>query len=140
MSSSLSALPSGAFYDPGYDHRVEIIHQRDAGAHRRLESLDVALYDKDGALLATPAVDPGLEILDLGALVRGATDTRERVMVVLDARYDEPIFPYRPHHYAYFHRAGSTAAPLYYAVNPTPGAGPNTTAPTNTTNSNTNLF
>ena len=110
MSSSLSALLSGTFYENGYDHRVEIIHQRDAGAHRRLESLDVALYDKDGALLATPAVDPGLEILDLGALVRGATDTRERVMVVLDARYDEAIFPYRPHHYAYFHRAACSAA------------------------------
>ncbi len=140
MSSSLSALLSGTFYENGYDHRVEIIHQRDAGAHRRLESLDVALYDKDGALLATPAVDPGLEILDLGALVRGATDTRERVMVVLDARYDEAIFPYRPHHYAYFHRAGSTAAPLYYAVNATLGGVPDRVGATNINNFETYVF
>jgi hypothetical protein len=140
MSSNLSALLSGTFYEPGYDHRVEIIHQRDAGAHRRLESLDVALYDQDGALLATPAVDPGLEILDLGALVRGATDTRERVMVVLDARYDEAIFPYRPHHYAYFHRAGSTAAPLYYAVNATLGGVPDRVGATNINNFETYVF
>ena len=58
-----------------------------------------------GALLATPKVDPAQDILDLGALVADATRASGRVMVVLDARYDEAIFPYRPHHYAYLHRA-----------------------------------
>ena len=134
MSSSLSALLSATFYESGYDHRVEIIHQRDAGALRRLVSLDVTLYDKDGALLATPTVDPRQEILDLGVLVRDPTSTQERVMVVLDARYDEAIFPYRPHHYAYFHRRGSTAAPLYYAVNAVLGGVPDRVGATNINN------
>ena len=140
MSSSLSALLSATFYESGYDHRVEIIHQRDAGALRRLVSLDVTLYDKDGALLATPTVDPRQEILDLGVLVRDATSTQERVMVVLDARYDEKIFPYRPHHYAYFHRRGSTAAPLYYAVNAVLGGVPDRVGATNINNFETYVF
>jgi hypothetical protein len=140
MSSSLSALLSATFYESGYDHRVEIIHQRDAGALRRLVSLDVTLYDKDGALLATPTVDPRQEILDLGVLVRDATSTQERVMVVLDARYDEAIFPYRPHHYAYFHRRGSTAAPLYYAVNAVLGGVPDRVGATNINNFETYVF
>ena len=140
MSSSLSALLSATFYESGYDHRVEIIHQRDAGALRRLVSLDVTLYDKDGALLATPTVDPRQEILDLGVLVRDATSTQERVMVVLDARYDEAIFPYRPHHYAYFHRGGSTAAPLYYAVNAVLGGVPDRVGATNINNFETYVF
>ncbi len=140
MSNSLSALLSATFYEPGYDHRVEIIHQRDAGARRRLASLDVTLYDKDGGLLATPAVDPRQEILDLRALVHDATSTQERVMVVLDVRYDEAIFPYRPHHYAYFHRAGSTTAPLYYAVNAALGGVPDRVGATNINNFETYVF
>ena len=140
MSNSLSALMSATFYERGYDHHVEIIHQRDAEARRRLESLEVTLYDDAGALLATPKVDPALDILDLGALVTGATGARERVMVVLDARYDEAIFPYRPHHYAYLHRAGSTAPPLYYAINAVLGGVPDRVGATNINNFETYLF
>ena len=61
-------------------------------------------------------------------------------MVVLDARYDEAIFPYRPHHYAYFHRAGSTAAPLYYAVNAALGGVPDRVGATNINNFETYVF
>ena len=82
MSNSLSALMSATFYERGYDHHVEIIHQRDAEARRRLESLEVTLYDGAGALLATPKVDPAQDILDLGALVADATRASERVMPI----------------------------------------------------------
>jgi len=140
MSSKLSALMSATFYERGYDHHVEIIHQRDAEARRRLESLEVALYASDGSLLATPKVDPARDILDLGALVGDATSTAERVMVVLDARYDEAIFPYRPHHYAYLHRAGSTAPPLYYAINAVLGGVPDRVGATNINNFETYVF
>ena len=61
-------------------------------------------------------------------------------MVVLDARYDEKIFPYRPHHYAYFHRRGSTAAPLYYAVNAVLGGVPDRVGATNINNFETYVF
>src|SRR6266436_8588835 len=140
MSSNLSALMSATFYERGYEHHVEIIHQRDAEARRRLESLEVTLYDGAGAFLATPRVDPARDILDLRALVTDATRTTERVMVVLDARYDEAIFPYRPHHYAYLHRAGSTAPPLYYAVNAVLGGVPDRVGATNINNFETYVF
>ncbi len=140
MSNSLSALMSATFYERGYDHHVEIIHQRDAEARRRLESLEVTLYDGAGALLATPKVDPAQDILDLGGLVTAATRASERVMVVLDARYDEAIFPYRPHHYAYLHRAGSAAPPLYYAINAVLGGVPDRVGATNINNFETYLF
>jgi hypothetical protein len=100
----------------------------------------VTLYDGAGALLATPKVDPLQDILDLEALVTTATRVSERVMVVLDARYDEAIFPYRPHHYAYLHRAGSTAPPLYYAINAVLGGVPDRVGATNINNFETYLF
>jgi len=131
---------SATFYERGYDHHVEIIHQRDAEARRRLESLEVTLYDGAGTLLATPKVDPAQDILDLGALVGETTNTGERVMVVLDARYDEAIFPYRPHHYAYLHRVGSAAPPLYYAINAVLGGVPNRVGATNINNFETYVF
>ena len=140
MSNSLSALMSATFYERGYDHHIEVIHQRDAEARRRLESLEVTLYDGAGALIATPKVDPAQDILDLGGLVADATRASERVMVVLDARYDEAIFPYRPHHYAYLHRAGSTAPPLYYAINAVLGGVPDRVGATNINNFETYLF
>ena len=140
MSSSLSALLSATYYEPGYDHRVEIIHQRDPDARRRLHSLEVTLYGENGALRAAPPVDPAREVLDLGALVREATGARERVMVVFDARYDEAIFPYRPHHYAWFHRTGSTAPPLYYAVNAVLGGVPDRVGTTFLNNFETYVF
>ena len=43
--------------------------------------------------LATPTVDPAQDILDLRALVTDTTSTTGRIMVVLDARYDDAIFP-----------------------------------------------
>lgn len=124
MSSNLSGLMSATFDEARYHHLVELVHQRDTHARRRLASLDVALYDADGKTLDTVPVDPQQEILDLGALVRRLTDAPGRVMVGFDARYDERVFPYRPHHYAYFHRPGSPAPPLYYAVNAVLGGVP----------------
>ena len=117
MSSDLSALLSATFYEPGDAHRIELIHQRDRAAHRRLEYLDLALYDPEGKGLRAEPIDPRQEILDLGAFVGTVADAPPRVMVLLDARYDERIFPYRPHHYGFLHRQGSTAAALYYAAN-----------------------
>jgi hypothetical protein len=131
---------SATFYEAGYEHHVEIIHQRDGASQRRLHSLEVTLYDEGGALLGAPRVDPAQDVLDLGALVRDATSATERVMVVLDARYAESIFPYRPHHYAYLHRAGSPAAPLYYAINAVWGGVPDRVGATNINNFETYVF
>jgi hypothetical protein len=123
MSNS-SALCSATFVDPGYDHLVELVHQRDRAAHRRLESLELELYEPGGACLGRMAVDPRQETLDLAALVAARAPGVKRVMVAFDARYDNRVFPYRPHHYAYLRRRNSTDAPLYYAVNATLGGVP----------------
>lgn len=140
MSSSLSGLLSATFHERGYDHLVELIHQRDAPAHRRLHSLDVALYDTAGKLLAAPPVDPAREVLDLAALVDEIPGIPDRVMVTFDARYDERIFPYRPHHYGFLHRRGSTAPALYYAVNGVLGGVPDRIGATNINNFETYVF
>jgi hypothetical protein len=124
MSNNLSALLSATFYERGYDHFIELIHQRDAAAHRRLASLDVAVYDAEGKMLAAPPVDPHQDVLDLGALVGAIAGAPDRVMVTFDARYEERVFPYRPHHYGYLHRRGSTAPALYYAANAVLGGVP----------------
>jgi hypothetical protein len=116
----------GTFYEHGYDHRVD--HSpADAGAPAA-GVLEVTLYDEDGAL-ATPAVDPGLEV-STGRLVGKATSTQERVMVASTRGTTTPS-PVPPHHYAYFHRRGSTAAPLYYAVNAALGGVPDRIGATN---------
>lgn len=115
---------SATFYEPAYDHLVELVHQRDAAARRHLASLDIAAYAPDGTPLGALAGDPRQEILHLGRLLEGLGPAPGRVMVVFDARYDERIFPYRPHHYAYFHRSGSPTPPLYYAVNAVLGGVP----------------
>ena len=140
MSSSLSALLSATFYERGYDHLVELVHQRDASAYRRLHSLDVGVYDPGGKRLAAPPVDPRCEVLDLAALVEQIPGAPERVMVAFDARYDERIFPYRPHHYAYLHRRGSTAPALYYAVNAVLGGVPDRIGVTSINNFEMYLF
>jgi hypothetical protein len=44
MSSSLSALLSATFYEPGYEHLVELVHQRDPETRRRLLSLDLSAF------------------------------------------------------------------------------------------------
>jgi len=140
MSSSLSALLSATFAEQGYEHLVELIHQRDAAARRRLEALDVELYDARGARLAARSVDPKEEVLDLGALLGGLVPAGERALVLFDARYDERVFPYRPHHYAYLHRHASTDPPLYYAVNATLGGVPDRIGAQRLNNFETYLF
>jgi hypothetical protein len=124
MSSELAALMSATFHEAGSTHVVELVHQKDAAAHRHLAALRLDAYDAGGARRVSLELDPRQETLDLDALL-GATSRRVgRLLVVFDARYDPRIFPYRPHHYAYLHRPGSPAPPLYYAVNATLGGVP----------------
>jgi hypothetical protein len=124
MSNSLSALLSATFYEPGYEHLVELVHQRDPAGRRRLASLDLSVFDADGKLLHEHPVDTGVETLDLGALLAPIAGQHGRVMAVFDARYDDIAFPYRPHHYAYLHRKGSATPALYYAVSAALGGVP----------------
>ena len=140
MSSSLSALLSVTFSEADDDHVVELVHQRDASARRHLASLDVEIYAPDGRSLGRAPIDPRQEILDLGAMTRENLAAHPRVMVAFDARYDERIFPYRPHHYGYVHRRGSAAPPLYYAVNATLGGVPSRIGATGINNFETYLF
>jgi hypothetical protein len=100
------------------------VHQKDRQAHRRLHSLRLTAYDATGARHVDVEVDPAREILDLAGLLDGPGRDHGRLLAVFDARYDPRIFPYRPHHYAYLHRPGSVAPPLYYAVNATLGGVP----------------
>ncbi|MDP3766930.1 MAG: hypothetical protein Q8S13_02850, partial [Dehalococcoidia bacterium] len=116
MSNSLSALLSATFYEPGYEHLVELVHQRDPEARRRLVSLDLSAYGADGKLLLEHPVETRDETLDLGALLAHTARQHGRVMAVFDARYDEDAFPDRPHHYADLHRKSSATPALYYAV------------------------
>ncbi|HEV8473662.1 MAG TPA: hypothetical protein VGR82_12860 [Methylomirabilota bacterium] len=140
MSSRPSALLSATFWEPGYEHLVEPVHQRDAAAVRHLSSLDFGVYDEAGKELAALAQDPAREILDLDRVVREVAGADRRLMVLFDARYDERIFPYRPHHYAYLHRRGSTSPALYYAVNGVLGGVPNRIGAVGLNNFETYLF
>ena len=140
MSSSLSGLVSATFAEPGYEHLVELVHQRDASGRRRLEALAVELYDADGRELAARAVDPRDEVLDLGKLIGEVRHPGARALVQFDARYDPQAFPYRPHHYAYLHRIASGDPPLYYAVNATLGGVPDRIGAERLNNFETYLF
>ena len=140
MSSSLSALLSVTFHEAGDHHLIELVHQRDRAGRRRLASLDVGMYAPDGRPLGNVAIDPGQETLDLDGLAREHAGIHRRVMVVFDARYDERIFPYRPHHYGYLHRRGSASPPLYYAVNATLGGVPDRIGATRINNFETYIF
>jgi hypothetical protein len=140
MSSNISGLLSATFAEPGYEHLVELVHQRDAAGRRRLEALDVELYDANGRELAARAVDPRDEVLDLGTLIGEVLQPGERALVLFDARYDERVFPYRPHHYAYLHRMASGDPPLYYAVNATLGGVPDRIGAERLNNFETYLF
>lgn len=140
MSSSLSALLSVTFHEAGDDHLIELVHQRDPEARRRLASLDLGIYAPAGRLLGKVAVDPQQETLDLSRLADEHLAAHPRVMIAFDARYDERIFPYRPHHYGYLHRRGSPAPPLYYAVNATLGGVPDRIGATGINNFETYLF
>jgi len=124
MSSELAGLMSATFHEAGYAHLVEVVHQKDRAARRRLHSVRLAAYDAEGVCRRDVALDPAQEILDLAALLDGPAQRHGRLLVVFDARYDPQIFPYRPHHYAYVHRSDSSAPPLYYAVNATLGGVP----------------
>ena len=140
MSSSLSPLLSATFWEDGYDHLVEPVHQRDAHARRHLAALDVSVFDGAGKRLLDFAVDPRDEVVDLDALLAGPLAGRGRLLVLFDARYDARIFPYRPHHYGYLHRRGSPAPPLYYAVNSVLGGVPDRIGATGMNNFETYLF
>jgi hypothetical protein len=124
MSSDACALLSSTFVEVDYDHLIELVHQRDGAARRHLSALDVAVFRPDGTEIAAVEADPREEVLDLRALVEGSAAGPERVMVLLDARYEERRFPYRPHHYGFLHREGSDTPPLYYAVNAVLGGVP----------------
>jgi hypothetical protein len=124
MSSELAALMSATFHEAGTVHLVELVHQKDPGARRHLDSVRVDAFDAAGRRHVSATLDPRQEILDLDALLGEAGRAWGRLLVVFDARYDPRIFPYRPHHYAYLHRRDSTAPPLYYAINATLGGVP----------------
>src|SRR5262249_55011904 len=104
MSSDRAALLSATFWEPGYQHLIETVHQRDTLAHRNLDALQIAVHDPEGATLGEKTVDPRTEVVDLSALIVEIAGAVPRAMVTLDARYDERVFPYRPHHYALLHR------------------------------------
>lgn len=140
MSSSISGLLSATFGEAGYEHLIELVHQRDASGRRRLEALDVEIYDTDGRELAARAVDPRDEVLDLGKLIGEVLQPGARALVLFDARYDVRAFPYRPHHYAYLQRIASGDPPLYYAVNATLGGVPDRIGAERLNNFETYLF
>jgi len=140
MSSDRAALLSATFWEAGYQHLIETVHQRDALAHRHLDALQVAVYDPEGTTLGEKTIDPRKEVLDLSALVEEIAGAVPRAMVTLDARYDERVFPYRPHHYALLHRHGSETPPLYYAVNAVLGGVPDRIGATNINNFETYMF
>jgi hypothetical protein len=140
MSNSLCGLLSATFHEAGYDHLVELIHQRDAHERRRLASLDVAVYAHDGTGLHAGSLDPRTDAVDLAGLVAAIPGAPARVFVTFDARYDERVFPYRPHHYGYLHRRGGAGASLYYAVSAALGGVPDRIGATNINNFESYLF
>src|SRR5262245_44476227 len=140
MSSDRCALLSATFWEAGYEHLIETVHQRDVSARRHLDALEIAVHDPGGALLGQKSADPRREVLDLGALVAEIAEGVPRAMVTLEARYDERVFPYRPHHYAFLHRHGSATAPLYYAVNAVLGGVPDRIGATTINNFETYMF
>jgi hypothetical protein len=140
MSSDLDALMSATFHEGGYAHLVELVHQRDPAARRRLHSVRLSAYDADGCPRLDLALDPAQEILDLAALLDEPAHRHGRLLAVFDARYDPRIFPYRPHHYGYLHPQGSATPPLYYAINATLGGVPNRIGAVSLNNFETYLF
>jgi hypothetical protein len=140
MSSKLSGLLSATFVERGYEHLLELVHQRDGDGHRRLASVEAAVHAPDGRLLGASTLDPAQDVVDLGALTGALAAAGERLMVTLDTRYDDRIFPYRPHHYAYVHRRGSSSPPLYYAVNAALGGVPDRVGATRLNNFETYVF
>jgi hypothetical protein len=140
MSSELAGLMSATFHEAGYTHLVELVHQKDAAAHRHLAALRLDAYDRDGGRRVALELDPAQEILDLDALLADASRVHGRLLVVFDARYDPRIFPYRPHHYAYLQHRDAPGPPLYYAVNATLGGVPDRIGAVALNNFETYLF
>jgi hypothetical protein len=140
MSSKLCGLLSATFHEPGYTHHVELVHQRDPVARRRLAALRLSVYEPQGELLREIDLEPTLETLDLAGLLGDLEGLHPRLMVAFDARYDERVFPYRPHHYAYLHRRESTLPPLYYAVTAALGGVPDRIDNTRINNFETYIF
>ena len=140
MSSKLWGLLSATFHEPGYTHHVELVHQRDPVARRHLATLLLSVYEPRGTLLREIDLDPKQEVLDLAGLLQDLEGLHPRLMVAFDARYDERIFPYRPHHYAYLHRRDSARPPLYYAVNAALGGVPDRIDNTRINNFETYVF
>src|SRR5262245_16634985 len=140
MSSELSPLLSATFHEQDSSHLIELVHQRDNHARLHLASVDVSVYDAAGKLLGEIPLDTRDEIVDLARLLAGHGRAGERLMVIFDARYDERIFPYRPHHYALVHRRSSAAPPLYYAGNAVLGGVPDRIGATRINNFETYLF
>jgi hypothetical protein len=138
MSSSICGLLSATFAEPGYDHMIELIHQRDGAARRALRSLEAFAYAEDGTPRGGGPVPTHLDVVPLDAVAAPAAG--ERLMVLFDARYDARIFPYRPHHYGYLHRRGSPAPSLYYAVNAVLGGLPDRVENPKINNFETYLF
>jgi len=137
---TISGLLSATFHEPGYRHLVELVHQRDLQAHRHLATLEVAVYDAEGRQRSRAELDTRQGVVDLAELLEPNGSRRERLLVVFDARYEPTRFPYRPHHYAYLHRAGSHRPPLYYAVNATLGGVPDRVGTTRFNHFETYLF
>lgn len=135
-SEEACALRSVTFHEPGYDHVMELVHQRDPRARRALLSVEEEMRDRAGAVLAARPIDPSRELLDLTELDAAGGP----VMVTIEARYDPRTFPYRPHHYAFLHRRGPEAAPLYYAVNAVLGGQPARVGTTTVNNLENYLF
>ena len=140
MSSELAALMSATFHEVGHAHLVELVHQKDRAARRRLASLRLTAYDAEGGVHLDREVDPAEEILDVAALLDEPARRHGRLLVVFDARYDARVFPYRPHHYGYLHRTSSTTPPLYYAINATLGGVPDRIGAVALNNFETYLF
>ena len=136
------ATPAGQFSWQGLEgeHLVELVHQKDRAARRRLDALRLTAFDRDGCVRLDRAVDPGDEILDVATLLDEPARQHGRLLVVFDARYDPQIFPYRPHHYGYLHRHDSVAPPLYYAINATLGGVPDRIGAVALNNFETYLF
>lgn len=126
----MRALLSATFYERGESHVIEVVHQR---MGRVLQSLTLSFYDEPGRHLGTYFFHGDTGTIDLqeyaGLQIPMAP---RRLMAALEARYDERVFPYRPHHYGF--RRGDTGPGLYYAVNAVLGGVPESIGATHVNN------
>lgn len=125
MSNNIYPLLSVTFCEKGYTHFIELIHQRDIENRKRLKNAALSFFDENGGELYRQTVDTNIDTIELSALADQFLESKSRIMVTMDSRYDTAIFPYRPHHYAFFHKNGSKKPPVYYAINGALGGLPN---------------